>query len=536
VADGFQQPQAGVAQGWPLAPGAVVPATQRATVRAARQHPQQVSAESLASLLGGLPGASPQALQALQQPARTLLANWSSLHNLGMHWAPQPDWQLLALRFDGLPAWRSAAAAQGLTAAQGLAPWCCLLDLMLGRCLDLLGPQVPLLLLTDDIAAPAPWAAFGHDAAAQAAAAGAAFGIDGADELAGAAGAAAAAAAAIWPGGAPGPGMPASGGLLLAGPGVVAGALAAPVSGLAIGPTVLGLLGLPGPGAPGLLAPPLAAGAAASPAALAAAAASARLADDQAAHTRQALCAPVADDAAASAWLLAHAVAPADTAALRTIAQAGQAAALVGWAAARAARGRQADVVSALQQAVALAPADAGLRLLLAQALFDAGQAPACQALLAAWPVPPAEPMLGDAVAGLQAVAAADPARAAQHLGRLLEFAPRPAAAAAAAWLGRARLAQADGAGAVLCLAAALREQPDDAPCWAAWGQACLGLGQALPAAAGLSAALLGQPANPLLLRARAAAWAQAGHADLAEADRRHALAVDAAGALPGAA
>ena len=423
VADGFQQPEHAVHQGWPLAPQAVMPAAERPTVREARLHPDHVGADTLTALLGDLPSA---AQAALAPAARQLLARWASVHNLGVHWAGQTDgWALLALRFDGWPAWAAALAAQGLAQPAVLAPWCRYLDLMLGRYLSLLGGDGHLLLLTQTDAPPP---SFDTEV--------------GAETLTGLASSS------------PTYRLAGLGGLLLAGPGVAAGALALPVSGLAVHGQVLALLGLSADQLPPVLMPVL------MPAA-----------------------AWQDDDATTADWLRAHAVPAADLRAMRARARAQQAANLIGWAAARAAQGDCEDAADALRQALGLLPGDKVLRLLLAQARVEAGLAPPGSA-------PDDDSLTADLLAGLAAFAARDWAAAAVPLARLVAAAaPRPLAALAAGWLGRAELALGDAAAAEPHLAAALHEEAANAPLWLAWHQASLALGRPAEAARGLALA-----------------------------------------------
>lgn len=136
-----------------MAPDAVAPVSARAVVRAARVHPEDVSAGALALLLDGLPAS-------LEAPARRLLAQWASVHRLGMQWAAQGDSPLIALRFESLHEWSAALAAHGVPTGKALAPCCQVLDEMLGCFFELLPAESHVLLLTETAASNAPGAAF----------------------------------------------------------------------------------------------------------------------------------------------------------------------------------------------------------------------------------------------------------------------------------------------------------------------------------------------------------------------------------------
>lgn len=138
VCAGFDDPRLSAPDFWALDPQCVWPPSELALARQARMHPREVSAAHLAAVLGALDGAVQQALE----PASAhLIARWASLHNLGVHWAGLPDWHLLALRFDGLPAWLAEAALDRGEADTVLAAWWGFFDLMLGRYRQLLGTQ-----------------------------------------------------------------------------------------------------------------------------------------------------------------------------------------------------------------------------------------------------------------------------------------------------------------------------------------------------------------------------------------------------------
>lgn len=149
VADGFQQPDVGVQRAWPLAPAAVAPPSARGLVHAARMHPCEVLAQSVAALLEPALTRPDEASPALQEASALLLARWASVHNLGVHWCAQGSEGLVMLRLDGLPAWRQAAAAAGLEGAAAESCWLRWLDLILGRYAELLAERAHLMLLSD---------------------------------------------------------------------------------------------------------------------------------------------------------------------------------------------------------------------------------------------------------------------------------------------------------------------------------------------------------------------------------------------------
>jgi len=149
VADGFALAGPGSHRCWPLAPGSVAPPAERALVRAARMHPFDARPEGLQPLIGGFDEATQVALRA---SAADLLAGWSSVHNLGVHWAAMADWRLLMLRLDGLRQWRREATALGVSDEDAEAPWQGFLDMMIGRYLELISPHAHLLLVSDGAA------------------------------------------------------------------------------------------------------------------------------------------------------------------------------------------------------------------------------------------------------------------------------------------------------------------------------------------------------------------------------------------------
>lgn len=145
VAAGAETPGPQVTAVWPLAPDAVAPATRRTRVHAMRMHPFDVRPEMLHALLGGLPA---EVIEAAEAQACQLLAAWTSIHNLGVHWVAEVRPQLLALRLAGLPAWCELLRDLGVEGPPSLAPWLRYLDLLIGRYRDLLGPLASWALVT----------------------------------------------------------------------------------------------------------------------------------------------------------------------------------------------------------------------------------------------------------------------------------------------------------------------------------------------------------------------------------------------------
>ncbi len=477
VADGFQNPENGADVCWPLSPEAVAPPELRHTVQEARMHPCDLDLAGLAPLLGKPRGAAEGALLAA---ARQLMARWSSMHNLGVHWAAQPGWQLMALRFDSLPGWLATLQRHGIAPDDGLAPWYRYIDLMLGRYMGLLGRQAHLVLLSNHGLPPTEGCA----------------GSTTVDRLMG---------------------VGSAGGIALAGPGVAEDSLLSGVSALDVAPTVLALLGLSaGPGMPGrdLLAPPRRAGrdsAAVPPPTIA------RMDWTE-------LSAPPACDDAALAWLSDNGLAAPDTRAMQAMVRSVRAESLAGWAAARAASGDVTAAIAALQQALALNPAHLGHRLALGQWLLDAGRADECQHLVARLPDAARGGDWPDVVASLIAFGAKDWAAAEQPLLRLAALPAAPINAAA--WLGRLHLAQEHWADAEPWLRRATTLAGGELV-WDGLGLACLKLGQADEAISALTQAIAAQPANARLHLLRAIACQQAGQLDRAQDGLWRALAID---------
>ncbi len=446
VADGFAHAERHAWRGWPLAPDAVAPASARAAVRAARVHSEEASPVALASLLEGLPAS-------LEAPARRLLAQWASVHKLGVQWALLSESPLIALRFEGLHDWLAALAAHGAAAPWGLAPLYRCFDGMLGRYLELLPADSHVLLLTETAASGARGPAFDtrvdeHTVTGMNIHTGAHPGAD--LRLAG------------------------LGGFMMSGPNVLQGTRALPVHALDVLPTVLRLLRVDE--------------------------VTEAIETVSAANIAAALTAPAVHDAVALAWLRQHGCHAADAkgnaslAAMRARAQAVRLEAIVAWAAARGSQGFYADAAHALRRALLLT-ADTvtrdGLRLLLTQASLNAAAFPLSPLLAAVQSLPhapptaaprpsapdqveaPSDPVMADMLAALAAFAERDWPEAETRLQRLVEFAPRPIAALAAGWLGRARLAQGDPAEAERLLAAALQQEAADACIWIAWREAC---------------------------------------------------------------
>jgi len=477
VADGFQNPENGAEVCWPLSPEAVAPPELRHTVQEARMHPCDLDLEALAPLLGKPRGAAEGALLA---GARQLMARWSSMHNLGVYWAKQPEWHLMALRFDNLPDWLAILQTYGIAPGDGLVPWYRYIDLMLGRYMGLLGRQAHLLLLSDHGLPPADGRA----------------GSSTVDRLMG---------------------VGSAGGIALAGPGVAQDSLLDGVSALDVAPTVLALLGLSDcAGTPGrdLLVP-----------------ARGRSRDREvgapptiAGMDWTELCTPPVCDDEALAWLSENGLARPDTRAMQLMVQSVRAESLAGWAAARAASGDVNGAIAALQQALALNSAHLGHRLTLGQWLLEAGRVDECQQLVAGLPEAAREGDWPDVVSSLIAFGAKDWAAAEPPLLRL---AARPTAPInAAAWLGRLHLAQEHWADAAQWFRRA-KTQAGGELVWEGLGLAFLKLGQTGEAISALTQAIAVQPANARLHLLRAVACQQAGQFDRAQGGLWRTLAID---------
>ncbi len=477
VADGFQNPENGADMCWPLSPEAVAPLELRHTVQEARMHPCDLDLAGLAPLLGKPRGAAEGVLLAA---ARQLMARWASMHNLGVHWAAQPGWQLMALRFDSLPGWLTTLQQHGIEPDDGLAPWYRYIDLMLGRYMGLLGRQAHLVLLSDHGLPPAEGRA----------------GSTVVDRLLG---------------------VGSAGGIALAGPGVAEDSLLSGVSALDVAPTVLALLGLSaGPGMPGrdLLALPHRArydSAMALPPAVAS-------------MDWTELCVPPACDDVALAWLSDNGLAAPDTRAMQSMVRSVRAESLAGWAAARAASGDVVAAIAALQQALALSPAHLGHRLALGQWLLEADRADECLHLVARLPDAARKGDWPDVVASLIAFGAKDWAAAEAPLLRLAALPTAPINAAA--WLGRLHLARDHWADAAQWFRRATLQGGGELV-WDGLGLACLKLGQTDEAITALTQAIALQPANARLHLLRAIACQQAGQLGRAQDGLWRALTID---------
>ncbi len=480
VSAGFERAEHSSESCWPLAPDAVYPAALRNVVDDARVHPDDIDPATAVPLLS-----HPRIGQAdpLLRPARWLLARFASMHNLGVHWAGEPDWSLLALRFDGLPDWLHTlrTLAPEIPVSEGLAPWYRYLDMMVGRYMAVLGRGVHLMLLSNG-GLPAP---------------------------------------------ASDPHAPvelfkpmARGGLILAGPRVKADSLLPPhASALDIGPTALGLLGLAVPpfmDGTDWLAAPLASHRAGSPAALQSRCATVplpRLLDAGQTDTR------------ALDWLASQACGPIDLGPLHAMVQKVRVESLVAWAGVRRLRGCNDDAIEALQHVLTLAPEHLSARVLLGQLLVETDRVQACRALVDGLPVAGQSVFSPDVVAGLIAYSAKEWPVAELHFQRLANAGQAPLNAPG--WLGWTLLMQSRWADAEHWFGVALTWPGERARAHEGRGLALDALARAAEAAESFSCAIGEQPANARLHMLRAAALERAGHLERAQAGLWRALDLD---------
>lgn len=474
VAAGFDDGSLAYADCWPMMPDAAWPTAARIEAQAAQIHPEEVLEEAVRPLLDGVP--APLQRRCVQ-PARHLFARWSSVQALGTGWLDATDDLFVALRFDGLPAWMAALhPLVGARLPEALAPGYAWLDMLIGRYMHLLGRSGHVVLVAD-----------------RGLPAGGYRGSTGLFEGA------------------------ATGGLLLAGPGVPADSLLRDPRAIDVFPTVLALLGL---GAVDsldgidLLAPSTgSSGSATSPAA--------GVPPPQPDFER---------DDAAVAWLCAQGVAPVDTSSMRSSVLALAIEARLGWTAARAVRGALGEAVDELSALLASRPDHLGVRLALGQQLIAAGRATECVALLADAPAAAREGVWLDTFAALVAYAAEDWATAERHLLQLIQIGKAPFNAPA--WLGWVRLALGDAAGALDWLERARAWPGETVRVYEGLGIAYLRLEEAPAAVEAFSRAIAAQPGLGRLHALRAAALEAAGDRSGAQTGRWRALALDPG--LPG--
>ena len=486
VGEGFERAEHASETCWPLSPDCVEPPDLRALVELvdeARVHPEDLAVSLVQPLV---PTARPGEANALLRPARWQLARWSSVHNLGVHWASQGDDALMVLRLDGLPEWlnllRRHAPEQPVEA--GLAPWYRYLDLLLGRYMALLGRQAHLVLLSNS----------GLPGALTGSGAGQLFHADG------------------------------PGGLLLAGPGVPPDSLLESVNGLDLAPTLAALLNLTHrPAWPGrdLLArrsgpfeaPRQRYSTLTGPAL--------RLED---------LIEPVQRDEAALAWLSSQGCAVPATAELERGSLPLRMKRLKAWAAVRRLRGDADGAVAALQLVLQHLPQDLDARVTLCVLLLELGRCSECEAPARDLPPQVHQGIWADVVQALIGCAAQDWPRAIPPLQRLVAAGAAPLNAPA--WLGWAELQQRRWTEARHWFEQARSWPGEAARVHEGLGLACQALGRPADAELAFSHAIAEQPDNARLHLLRAQAQLACGHLDHAESGCRRALTLDSS--VPG--
>lgn len=462
-AAGFEDAFGSTADCWPLAPGCVQPATLRDSLHLLRIHPQDLETADLA---GVLPVGWHHPRGTLVVSARQLLARWATVQAAGVAWATEPGWQLLALRLDGLQHWCTTLrqVAPGLPPMQAEALACGVLDQMVGRYLQLLGAGTTLALVSDGSAT-------------------------------------------------------ATGGLVLAGPGVPRDTLLQSPQLVDVAPTLAGLLGLrPDAQADGrdLLA---------RPAPLSPDVAPTGTRDADAVRADAGADAPEPDPQTL-AWLAAQGVALPDLAPFRESARRARAAGLRVWASAREARGDVDGAAGALAQALQLDPQAWAVRVQLGRLWLLAGRGADCRALLDGLPEPLRMAPWDGLWAGLIAFGERHWALARQHLAALDE--PPPGLPLnLPAWQGWACLLDDDAAAALAAFERAVAREDGLLWAWEGLGWARHRLAQPARAAQAFSRALALQPRAAVLYHWRAMAHEAAGDDAAAQADRWQALALD---------
>lgn len=474
VSSGFELAEHSDVHCWPLSPESVVPFSERSTVQDARFHPADLEAEMVAPLL------SKGCLEvgtALTQVAGRQLAQLASVHNLGTHWAQQPDWQLLVLRFDVLPALLKVLKQHGIDNIEGLSPWYRYFDMMIGRYMAIIGRTAHLILISDHGLPPQ------HNTTV--------------DQLFG---------------------VRSSGCIITAGPSIPADQLLNPISALDICPTLLALLGITA--SENLRGRNVFA------------------TDDEqrnkmesfdklpAEITVEALLAERLVDQKAQNWLTLQGFPAVNLTPLKSMVKRVRAETLAGWASAQHARGRINQAIIALEHALELAPEHLGLRLALGERLLEAGRVVDCKALVESLPPAAKEGHWPDVIASLIAMAEGNWPVAEYHLGLLAVSDQAPINSSA--WLGRTKLAQQDWVGAERMFTDALTGLGEQAVLWDGLGYAQLQLGRTAQAIQSFSNAIANQPTNALYHQARALAYEQGGNLATAQHDLWRALTLDA--------
>lgn len=457
---------------WPLPPGLVWPTSHRCDVIDSLVHPSEVTDAAVHELLQA---SVERPEQGLQDAARELVARWSSMQALGLRWAVRTDWSLLALRFDGLPEWMQnlhpRVTSNLPTALAATYRW---VDLIVGRYMHILGRSVHLIVVS-------------HGGLPNGGYKGRASIYD----------------------------NTASGGLIVAGPGVQPDSLLGDGSALDVCPTALGLLGLPCAiecDGRDLLA-------ASTPIRSVRAAV--------ATHSQPAGPRWVFDsqDGVALDWLHRNHLPAIDTAPMRAMVHSVQIETRVAWASARRAREQFDEAIAEWTAVLSEVPAHLPARLALGEALIAAGRAPECAALLDEVPTHSLRPPWKETFTAIIAHAAQDWPMAERYLGQLVEQGSAPINAPA--WLGWARIMQGDWLGAKQWFLAARRWPGEAARVYEGFGIALFNLAEHSQAIVAFSRAIAHQPSAARLHAMRATALAASGAFEAAQTGWWRALELD---------
>ncbi|MGS2719807.1 alkaline phosphatase family protein [Paraglaciecola aestuariivivens] len=450
---------------WPLAPELVSPIADRETILSLLVHPTDLDSQMLQPLLP----ANSNSLE-LSQLTAGLLAEITSLHNIGTHWAEHSDWALLAVKFSFLPTLVSTYAKQNADLHALMQPWYQYVDLMIGRYMALAGPAANLIIVSDHGVPLHQDCDFEHLFARQSA-----------------------------------------GTIIACGPDIPQDILLPDSSGLDLCPSILGLLELPIPSTmtgKSLFKDikPCADNPDSSVSSL---------------SLSDLLIQPKIDNASL-AWLREHGYQPAVIDPLMPIVNKVKAEIMAGWAAVKYAKGNQSEAINVLQKALEIQPNNLNWRISLANQLLESGQIEACRKLCEGFPAAAKEGDWPHVINSLIAFANKNWQVAEQHLLKLVDSATSPINAYG--WLGHTKFAQQQWLAASQAYQAALQGKGELAGFYEGLGQAHLKLENLEKALQAFSSAIVQHPFNAQYLLNRAQVYLQTQQLDLAHQDVLQAL------------